>query len=45
MSHGIEIETKHGSTVAPEFVYVNLRTPESLEAYSDYLNTELGLVQ
>lgn len=42
MSHSIEIDTKDtGSTVAPEFIYVTLKTEKDYNDYIQYLNENL----
>lgn len=41
MSHSIEIESRRGSTIAPEFVYVNLQDKKEFNEYISYLNKYL----
>lgn len=41
MSHSIEIESRKGNTIAPEFVYVHFSTDKDYENYIDYLNKYL----
>lgn len=41
MQHSIEIESRKGTTIAPEFVYVNFKTLNEYMEFIEYLNYNL----
>lgn len=41
MSHSIEIDTRNGQTVQPEFIYINLNSKQEFDQYIEYLNKNL----